>query len=1102
MADLGRPARIARFFVDSNLTPLFIAAAVVLGIYGLLVVPRQEEPVVEVPTAMIFIGYPGAAPDEVDARVARPVQGALRRIEIVTAITSAAAADGVLFTAEFVGGTPDDRAYARVQEELAALRDVLPERALPPLVTLIGREDIPALTMAFWSEWQDPLSLRRMVVELVTELDVLEGVRHVQVYGGHRRELRVELDLPRMAAHGIAPDQVVDAIRAANVELPADRVEGPGGSFRVDAGIRIRGAHELGELVVGEGGAGPLLLRDVARTLDAPTEASAYLFHGNQRDGRMADRPAVVLSVQNLPGTHASDVSQRVMDRIEELRGVILTDDVHTEVVFDRGAEADRHVRNVLEHLLLATVIVIGIITLGLGWRAGLITVVVIPVSLAVVPAAYHLLGFSLNPISIAAMILAIGILADDAVIVVENIARYFEQGTNEPARAAIEATDEVGDPVVLANAIVVAALLPTAFLTGEMGQFLRALPIGAATAIMFSLLVAFVVAPYLTIRLYPTGGGGKDAGHGNGRDRSHASGGNSDDAQGDVSGPSREQGDDAGVRDRAPEGVHSFYKRVLGPFLDSPRRRWLLYAGLLVALAGSLALLAVRAVRIELTPRIDIPAFLITLELPDTAMVETTAAAAADLAAYLRTVPEVRSYQVYAGMDGPDLFPGMLELVAVGADAAPNRAQIHVQLIPEEERVRHSYQISRQLRDPLSRIAAPYQARVAAQELRAGPGALAGIVAEIYGPSYDGQLEVARQVERVFRQVPGLGDIDHFPGTGEPRVRLAVEPWLASIRGVAHAQVARAVRVATAGESAGLALFPDEREPVPIRVTVPRERITSVHDLRGLSIPDPEGRPVPVADITTLVRDTLPPDIHRRDLRSVAYVTGEIVEEGVQPLYVQLDMHGRLDRLATPDGQTLNVHWLSRPEQADRYSLFWAGEWEMTFTAYRDLGLAFLVVLALIYVIMIGWFRSFMIPLIIMLPIPLTLVGIIPAHLLYGIPLSGQAVMGFIALAGVAELDSLLLVDFIKERRKRGMDLREAVTRAGAIRTRPIVLTRLTFIFGAGTLILEPQLEGMGLAMASGAVMSTLITLLLVPVLYFHLYEGREEPAAEEPAS
>lgn len=1065
MERLGFSGRVARLFIDSKLTPLLVLASLALGLYAIVVTPKEEEPTIVVPAADVLIAYPGASGAEVDQRIARPVAGWIREIPTVEHVMSAARPDGALITVQFQEGVDRERALTQLYDKLAANMDQAPPGVQPPLVKPRGIEDVPVLTLTLWSERDDPYALRRVAMELAAGLEDVPDVSGAQVIGGYGREIQVRLDPARLSERGLSPAQVVQAIQAANVRLPAGSLQGPGGVMRVEAGAFLRTPGDVASLVVGGTPAGPVYLGDVTTVRDGPEEPSSYVLHGGTQTAGV-NRAAVTISVTKRRGTNAAVVNEAILQRVSALRPRILPSDVHVEVTRNAGKTASERVFTLLEHMLLATAIVVGLIAFALGRREGLIVAIVIPVTLAIVPFIYYLTGFTLNRITLAAMIFAIGILVDDAIVVIENIHRHYQRGGKKPLEAALAAVDEVGNPTILATFTVIAALLPTAFVTGMTGQYIRPLPIGASVAMLYSLVVALTVTPYLAYRLLR-----------------HDPEAHSAEPLGDRSGAEGEG------------RLSEWYRGFLGRFLDRPSSRRGLYAATTLALAASLALLAFGVARVKLLPYGDVDEFAVVLDLPEGATLETTTAAASDAGAYLRTLPEVDSYQIYAGTAGPVSFQGMARHYMLRSE--PHQAEVQVQLVPARERKRESHDLAEAIRPGLEKALSPYSATFTVAEVPPGPPVQATVVAEVYGPDHEGQIALAAEVRRTFENTAGVADEDWSAEGGPPRVRLTVDLQKAALHGVVAAQVAQAVRAAVAGERAGLARLPGEREPVPITVRLPPEKRSGVPDLASLYIVGAGRRPVPLSDLVQVERDTTEPTIFRKDLLPVVFVTGEAVGRRMAPLYAVLHLSPQIRELATPDGTHPEVRWSGPPEHPSRYSLAWGGEWTTTYEVFRDLGLAFLAVLLLIYLMLVGWFGSFVIPLVIMLPIPLTLIGVLPAHALFGMFLSGTGVIGVIALAGILVRNSILLVDFVNIRLEEGMPLREAVREAGTVRARPILLTAATVVFGDGVLLFDPLLEGLGLTLMSGALVSTLLTLVLVPVVYYHAILASERVQA-----
>ncbi|HKL61799.1 MAG TPA: efflux RND transporter permease subunit, partial [Woeseiaceae bacterium] len=739
----------------------------------------------------------------------------------------------------------------------------------------------------------------------------------------------------------------------------------------------------------------------------------------------------------------------------EHLAARLVPADFRLSAGYDAGREATERVFSVLNQLLTGTLIVVAIIWLGLGWRAALVIALMMPASLAVVPYAYYQLGYTLNPVSIAAMILAIGILADDAIIMLENIARRFRRHGERNRELTVEAVDEVGNPTILADLLIVATLLPTAYITGEMGQYTRAIPLGASIAVLFSLLIALSITPYFGFRLLRPGRG------------AHAPAG--------VSARAREEDD----------GSHfaRVYRRLLTPFLDRAALRWGLYAVMLAMLVGAFALVAARQVQIGLTPLLDRKLFVVEIEMPRGAPLTTSLAAAGAAARELRRIPEVEAYSVYAGLSPPMVLPPA-EAPSVER-AKPETLSLHVELVPEEARERLSYVITRALAVRLDQALAPWSAHAYVRRIPSGPSADRPVEAEIYADEAGKRLTLAEGVADVLGGLEAVTAVQQTPREAPPALSVKVDQTRSAARGVIPGEAARVVRIALAGATPASVDVPDSRRPVPIVVRLARAQRRETGDLAALYVAGANDSQVPLLDVVTVLADGGRRERQRRNARPLVYVGADLDRSMAEPLTVQQQAGGPIAGLAPSPA----LHWFSPPPPDQRTAVYWGGEWETTQQVYRDLGVAGAVVMTLVYVLLAGWFRSYGAPLLIMLPIPLIFIGVIPAHWLWGIDIAGTGVMGMIALIGIVARNAVLLVDFVQARRAERMDIREAVIQAGALRTRPILLTAATVMFGSGVLIFEPALEPLGLTLASGVLVSTLLTLVLIPVLYVHAY-------------
>ena len=1051
---LGFAGTVAAAFLESKVTPLLVVASVALGAYAVVTTPKEDNPSIVVPVVEILVPYPAAGSAEVDERAARPVAALMREIPRVEHVASMAGADGALITVQFREDIDTEHALVQVNDRLDANPQVSQPAHLPPLVRTSGVEEVPILGLTFWSERDDPYILRRLALEVAGRLQDIDGLSGTEVIGGQGRAITVEADPARLAGKGVSPARVAQVIQAANLQVPAGDLRGPEGVQRVQAGAFLRSAEDVGSLVVGASPAGPVYLRDVAAVRDGPATPDSYVLHRSPATGG-AQRLAVTLAVRKVLGTNAIVVRDAVLERVEALRGTLIPSDIHVEITRDAGAEALQRVLGLLEHLLIATVIVVGITWLALGRVEAGIVGVAIPIIVGLTIVVYKISGYTLNRLSLAALIFAIGILVDDVIVVVENIHRQFDQlGDRNPRDVAIAAVSEVGNPTIIATLAVIAALLPMMALGGLVGQWSRGLPYGAITAMVFSLAVTLTITPHLAYRFLER---------------------------------KAPPPPPAGQERRQARGTRlgRWYAPVVRPLLDKPSRRRWLYAVTVLLLLGSLGLLATRTALVQLMNAANDDEFSVMVDLPEGTTLEATTAAAADAAAELMTVPEVAGYQIYAGTPGPLTYQGLAR--RYGLRDRPHQAEIVVKLRKAADRRRETHTLAVLVRPGLARVLRPRGAKFTVVEPPTGPPTNATVAAEIYGPDYAGQIALAEQVRGVFAGDPDVADVAMSAEPGDREVSLVVDYQRAALRGVAAAELALAVRAAVGDAPVGSARVPGESEPVPIVVRLREARLGSVADLTGLFVQGAGGQ-VPLADLVHVRRARVAPPIVRMDMVPVVYVTGESVGLRTATVYLALDLTRPIRQLRAPDGDPPRVNWTGAPHGQSGYTVAWGGEFAFTRDTMGDLGIAFVAVLILIYALLAGWFGSYTLPLVIMLPIPFTMVGILPAHVLAGQFISGTGVMGELALAGILVRNTVLLVDFTETAIARGVPLRSAVLQAGAVRVRPILLTAAAVVFGEAVLLLDPVMRGLGLTLMSGAVAGTVLTLVVVPVAYFDL--------------
>jgi len=1063
MDQLGLAGRIANRLLDSPLVPLFLLACFFLGSYSLLATPREDRPDIDVPTAVVFIPWPGGGAERVDDQLARRAATWIRQLSSVTEIRSSSTNHAVLLTVEFEAGTAETTAFADLEELFNVYASHLPVAAGTPRIETFGEERLVMFMATLSSKMHSPRELEQIAGEVSVRLESVAGVRSITRHGGDKQAIEI---LPRpedMAVHGISFNQVAEAVAGAGRQMPVGFLESAP-VVAIQAGTDIGSCEKLARIPVGKGSAGPIYLEDVADIREGTVRRNRAVL--NWQHGQSTAYPAVTLVVTTLAGKNVADVTRQITKRLSELKTELVPSGVQLSICYDAGRAATKRVYNVLSQLLTGTLIVVGIIWLGLGWRAAVIIALMMPSSLAIVPFIYNQFDFTLNPVSIAAMILAIGILSDDAVVMLENVSRQFRNAGKKSRDLTVNAVNEVGNPTILADLLVVATLLPTAYITGEMGQYVRAIPVGASAAVMFSLLVALTITPYFGLRLLKV-----DA-----SDRRRNTSGN--DAQ------------EGAVPEKttSEKGYGRFYRALMYPLMAHGVLRWILYLGLFILLLGSFSMVGLRWVQVGLTPLLDRQIFVVDVELPAGATLTETLRATSAVSRKLRTFPEVKSLTLYAGTPAPFIYPP--PAMQVPENLPSHRASLHVEMVPNKERRRLSYEVSREVAHQLDDWLAPYNAKGYIVRIPSGPSSDRAVTAEIYGPDAEARQVLADRVERWLGTQPGVVATEQFPKKPLTRLNLLVDPQRAAIRGVIPAEVTRALFLAIEGRVVTDWLVANSREPVPVILRLDETRRDSANSLKSIYVPGTEAQPVPLEELVNFDQQPGNPVRYRRDLLPVTTVVADLDRSVAQPLTIQLAGGRGLN--TEEDNQPVAIRWLSRPENAAYPQIYWSGEWEMTRDVYRDLGTAGAVVMLLIYLLLAGWFSSYTLPFMIMLPIPLIFIGVIPAHWIWGVNLVGTGVLGIIALAGIVARNSILLVDFIKQRENEGMALKEAVLQAGVQRTRPIVLTAATVMFGSGVLVFEPSLKPLGLTLASGVLISTLLTLVLIPVLYFHVHRNK----------
>jgi multidrug efflux pump subunit AcrB len=1084
----GVAGRVARLFVDSKLTPLIVVTSVLLGLLAVIMLPREEEPQIKVPLIDVLVSMPGFSAKEVEERATRPMEKLLWEIPGVEYLYSTSRTGESQVVVRFLVGEDVERSLVRVTEKLRSNYDRIPPGVGTPLIKPKSIDDVPILTLTFHSPSYDHLTLRRLVAQVDDTVKQAHQVAETTIIGGARRQLRVLLDPARLAARHLTPAGIVPMLRQANRQFASGGITSNNKEIAVETGGFLQSAEDAGNVVVGVFKGKPVYLREVAEILDGAEEPSQYVFFGRGAAGGMplADEAAVTLTVAKRPGANAISVANDVLRRVETLQGRVIPSDVEVSVTRNYGETAAEKSNELLYHMAIAVIGVSLLILFLLGWRESLIVAIAIPSTLALTLLVFYLLGFTLNRITLFALIFSIGILVDDAIVVVENIVRHFHlphnRGRSWPL-IAVQAVGEVGNPTILATIAVILAVLPMAFVGGLMGAYMRPTPIGASAAMFFSLAIAFIVTPWAAVRVLRWR-------HGERRLVAHAAASRGSDPH---SHPEHEE-----------DFFTRLYRRGMGPLIGHPRAGGIFLAAICGLLLAAMGTVVIGWVKLKMLPFDNKSEFQIILNMPEGSSLESTAQAAREIAAALRKEPEVTDYQIYAGTAAPFNFNGLVRHYFMRRGA--NVADLQINLVSKHDRKAQSHDIAKRVRPLVAAIAEKYGARVAVAEVPPGPPVLQTLVAEVYGPSEEARLALAKEIIAIFKQTPGVVDVDWYIESDQPKARFVIDKEKATLHGISAETISQTLRLAVGGDPVDLLHVPHEKEDINIVLQLPRSLRTTPEELLALrvrsgdanALPEPgsvTGTPplIPMRELVRIEESTIEKSLYHKNLMPVTYVIGDVAGVVESPVYAIFAMNKALQKLDSRkfggDGSAIAVYNASQPFTDAKPALKWDGEWHITIETFRDLGLAFAAVLALIYVLMVGWFRSFLTPLVVMAAIPFSLVGILPAHGLLGAFFTATSMIGFMASAGIVIRNSIILVDFIEQRLREGVSLDAAVVDAGAVRFRPMLITAMAVIVGGAVILFDPIFQGLAISLVAGEISSLLISRMAVPVLYFMAY-------------
>jgi multidrug efflux pump subunit AcrB len=1047
-ARLGLAGRLAATFIPSKLTPLLIIGSMALGAFAIIALPREEEPQIIVPMVDVFVAFPGASPAEVEQRVTRPMEKLLWEVPGVEYVYSTSSPGQSLVIVRFLVGEDEERALVRLNQKLQANFDRIPPGASPPIVKPRSIDDVPVVAVTLWGAGYDDHTLRGVAAQLRESLAEVPDVSEVTVLGGRPREVNVTLDPARLAAAAIDPLQLSRTLESANARATGAGPLSAGDLSRLEAGQHVETVGGLRDIVVSAVGDRSIRLSDVAEVTDGDARPSSYVrFHS--RDG--GSHPAVTLAVAKRKGANAITVAHQLEAKLATVRPVLLPGSLNVTIARNYGETAAEKSNELLYHMFLAVVSVSLLIAFALGLREAVVVLVAIPVTLALTLFAFSVYGYTLNRITLFALIFSIGILVDDAIVVVENIVRHARmraEGGSNLVATAVRAVDEVGNPTILATLTVVAAILPMAFVGGLMGPYMRPIPMGASAAMLFSLAAAFIVTPWAAVRLLRAGNA-----HGH-----------------------------------APEGAATrLYRRAMAGLIGNGRLRLAFLGGVSFLLLASMALVPLKLVTVKMLPFDNKSEFQVIVDMPEGTSLEQTARVSAELAHEVLKDPTVVNVQSYVGDSSPYNFNGLVRHYFLRR--APHLADLQVNLLPKDDRREQSHDIAKRVRERLVPIAQRFDATIQVSEVPPGPPVLQTLVAEIYGPDPSRRLELAGQVKSVLERTPGVVDVDWYVAVPQPKASLVVDEVRASAAGVSAAQVSAAVHMATEGLRVGLLHDPHAREDVPIVLRLPRTVQGSMAAVRELRLGQ---NLVAIGELTREEARTEADSLYHKNLLPVTYVTGDLAGAAESPVYAILGMNQVISKVSLPEGYSFEIYNTHQPFDTTKYAMKWDGEWHITYEVFRDLGLAFAAVLILIYILVVWWFEAFGVPLTIMAAIPFSLVGILPAHAAMDAFLTATSMIGFIAGAGIVVRNSIILVDFIEMRLREGMPLAEAVVDAGAVRFRPMALTAAAVIVGSAVILFDPIFQGLAISLMAGEVASLLLSRVTVPVLYFMSHGNR----------
>lgn len=1059
----GLAGRIAKLFISSKLTVLLMIVFMVVGVWASFLIPREEEPQIDVAMADIFVGYPGASPTEVESRVVKPLEKLASNIPGVEYVYSTSFNEGAMVSVQFYVGEDIERSFVKLYNEMNKNMDQMPPGVTMPLVKPRAIDDVPMLGLTLWSETYDDFQLKQIADELTQEIEKVKEVSTTNKIGGRNRQLRVVLDKDKLAASGLDFLGVAEMIKANNHQLNSGSFDKNDTEFLVTTGNFLKSLTDVENLVIGVQKNQPIYLKQVATIFDGPEIPSNYVSFGyggatENISNYPAEYPAVTIAVAKRKGADAMKIADVILDKVDHLRSNLIPDDVHVEVTRNYGETASQKVSELLIHLLGAIFAVTLIVMLAMGWRGGLVVFLSVPITFALTLLSYYLLDYTLNRITLFALVFVTGIVVDDSIIIAENMHRHFKMKRLPFKQAAIYAINEVGNPTILATFTVIASVLPMAFVSGLMGPYMSPMPIGASIAMILSLFVALTVTPYLGYIFLRE----KDK-------------------------PARQGGKGKTPKVEKPlEGtfIYRLYAKFETPLIENKMTRTIFLGVTVLMLIGSVMMFFTKSVAVKMLPFDNKNEMQVVIDMPEGTTLERTAVVAQEIGQYLSTQPLVVNYQNYIGTSAPITFNGLVRHYDLRGGS--NMADIQVNLVSKDERNLQSHDVAKLLRPQIQEIGKKFGANVKIVEVPPGPPVMSTIVAEIYGPNYDQQIAVAREVKNILNETQDVVDVDWMVEDDQIEYEFVIDKEKAMRYGVASEQIVYTMNMALSNRPITNLYDENVTNQVGILLALDEKEKSAIQDISQLKIASKQGNMVSIGDLVDIKESIRAKSIHRKNQKRVVYVLADMAGELESPVYAILGMTDKLNAIGLPAGYKMNELYLQQPEFEDDFTVKWDGEWQITLEVFRDLGIAFLGVIIIIYLLIVGWFQNFKAPIVMMVAIPLSLIGIVLGHWIMGAFFTATSFIGMIALAGIMVRNSVLLIDFINLRTADGVPLKQAVIEAGAVRTTPILLTAGTVVIGAFVILFDPIFQGLAISLMGGTIVSTVLTLLVVPLVYY----------------